>query len=146
MKSSSLKQSPPPIRYFIASGLFLSHLMKSPQYFVKLSATTSGTENTFLSPSALITIFFISPISPFNIVVVYSVCLSPVSPLYHKGFGQSPYPYGCTHPKAPSGRELPTESGEGECVTIKHIKTSKLRGLLPSRFACHLPPGGRLFC
>ena len=31
-------------------------------------------------------------------------------------------------------------------MAIKHIKTSKLRGLLPSRFACHLPPGGRLFC
>ena len=49
------------------------------------------------------------------------------------------------HKKAPSGRELPTESGEGERVTIFFIKTHKLRRLLPSRFACHLPLGGRLF-
>ena len=47
--------------------------------------------------------------------------------------------------KAPSGRELPTKSGEGERVTIIFIKTFKLRRLLPSRFACHLPLGGRLF-
>ena len=33
--------------------------------------------------------------------------------------------------KAPSGRELPTESGEGERVTIKFIKTPKTRRLLP---------------
>ena len=33
---------------------------------------------------------------------------------------------------------------EGERVTIKLIKTPKSRRLLPSRFACHLPPGGRL--
>ena len=26
-------------------------------------------------------------------------------------------------PKAPSGRELPTESGEGECVTMKLVQT-----------------------
>ena len=50
--------------------------------------------------------------------------LSPVSPLYYSvasgaGFGQSPYPYGCILSKAPSGRELPTKSGEGERVTMK---------------------------
>ena len=28
-----------------------------------------------------------------------------------------------TRPKAPSGRELPTESGEGECVTMKLVQT-----------------------
>ena len=47
--------------------------------------------------------------------------------------------------KAPSGRELPTELGEGERVTTNFIKAYKLRRLLSSRFACHLPPGGRLF-
>ena len=43
--------------------------------------------------------------------------------MYYKDFGQSPYPYGCTYPKAPSGRELPTKSGEGERVTIKLAQT-----------------------
>ena len=34
--------------------------------------------------------------------------------------------------KAPSGRELPTESGEGECVIWKQFLFPNPRGLLPS--------------
>ena len=49
--------------------------------------------------------------------------LSPVSPLYYKGFGRSPYPYGCAHPKAPSGRELSAKLTEGECVTMRLLQT-----------------------
>ena len=52
--------------------------------------------------------------------------------------------FGAHKPKAPSGRELPTKSGEGERVTVKFNQISKSRRLLPSRFACHLPLGGRL--
>ena len=32
------------------------------------------------------------------------------------------------HPKAPSERELPTKSGEGECVTIKLIQVQSHAG------------------
>ena len=47
--------------------------------------------------------------------------------------------------EAPSGRELPTESGEGESDgLILSDQILLLRKLLPSRFACHLPLGGRL--
>ena len=38
-------------------------------------------------------------------------------------------------PEAPSGRELPTKSGEGERVTMNFNLNFKSRGLLPSRFA-----------
>ena len=31
--------------------------------------------------------------------------------------------FGAHKPKAPSGRELPTKSGEGERVTIKMVKS-----------------------
>ena len=44
--------------------------------------------------------------------------------------------FGTHKPKAPSGRELPTKSGEGECVTMK-FNLNFRRGLLPSRSACH---------
>ena len=48
--------------------------------------------------------------------------------------------------KAPSGRELDfaKQKTEGECVNIKSEQNFKRRRLLPSRYACHLPPGGRL--
>ena len=79
--------------------------------------------------------------------------------------------FGVHKTKAPSGRELPTKSGEGERVTMKFNLNFKLRGLLPplsrSPFslrlghargltphcgviqdprAASLPPGGRLLC
>jgi len=34
-----------------------------------------------------------------------------------------PIPYGCAHPKAPSGRELSPKVTEGECVTMKLAQT-----------------------
>ena len=46
--------------------------------------------------------------------------------------------------KAPSGRELAPQATEGERVAVKFNLISKSRRLLPSRYACHLPPGGRL--
>ena len=44
--------------------------------------------------------------------LAFQTVLSPVSPLYYKFFGQSPYPSGCAYPKALPLGELPTESGE----------------------------------
>ena len=39
--------------------------------------------------------------------------------------------FGTHKSKAPSGRELPTKSGEGERVTMKFNLNFKSRGLLP---------------
>ena len=36
--------------------------------------------------------------------------------------------FGTHKPKAPSGRELPTESGEGECVTIESTQAESRAG------------------
>ena len=49
-------------------------------------------------------------------------------------------------PKAPSGRELPTKSGEGERVTIELVQIQSYAGSFRHAIACHLPPGGRLCC
>ena len=52
-----------------------------------------------------------------------------------------------THnPKAPSVRELPTKSGEGERVTIELVQIQSYAGSFRHAIACHLPPGGRLCC
>ena len=45
--------------------------------------------------------------------------------------------------KAPSGRELPTESGEGERVTMKLTQTQSHAGSF-HHFVVPLPLGGRL--
>ena len=54
--------------------------------------------------------------------------------------------FGAHRPKAPSGRELPTESGEGERVTIELVQIQSYAGSFRHAIACHLPPGGRLCC
>ena len=46
--------------------------------------------------------------------------------------------------KAPSGRELPTESGEGERVLKKDIEVECSALSFRHAFACHLPPQGGL--
>ena len=54
--------------------------------------------------------------------------------------------FGAHKPKAPSGRELPTKSGEGERVTIELVQIQSYAGSFRHAIACHLPPGGRLCC
>ena len=83
---------------------------------------------------------------PRQILICHSV-LSQVSPLYYKGTsGKAHTPkVARACPKAPSGRELPTKSGEGERVTIKLAQTKSYAGSFRHANACHLPPGGRLF-
>ena len=58
-----------------------------------------------------------------------------------------PIPLRLHYPKAPSGRELPTESGEGECVTIESTQAEshadsfpRYRGPPSSRRKAMLPP------
>ena len=49
--------------------------------------------------------------------------------------------------KAPSERELASQTTEGACGQYnlpQRIDRFEHDGLPPSRFACHLPPGGRL--
>ena len=48
-------------------------------------------------------------------------------------------------PKATSGMELPTKSGEGERVAIELAQIQSCAGSFRHAIACHLPPGGRLF-
>ena len=59
---------------------------------------------------------------------------------------KSRWTFGEHKPKAPSGRELPTKSGEGERVTIKLVQIQSYAGSFRHAIACHLPPGGRLCC
>ena len=59
---------------------------------------------------------------------------------------QSRRTFGAHKPKAPSGRELPTKSGEGERVTIELVQIQSYAGSFRHAIACHLPPGGRLCC
>ena len=47
--------------------------------------------------------------------------------------------------KAPSGRELPTESGEGERVTMNLAKLKVTQAPSVTATPCHLPLRGRLF-
>ena len=44
--------------------------------------------------------------------------------------------------KAPSGRELLTKSGEGECVNYNNSKLERSALSFRHAFACHLPPQG----
>ena len=49
--------------------------------------------------------------------------------------------FGAHKPKAPSGRELPTESGEGERVTIELVQIQVCAGSFRHGFA--VPPSSR---
>jgi len=49
--------------------------------------------------------------------------------------------FGAHRPKAPSGRELPTESGEGERVTIELVQIQSCAGSFRHGFA--VPPSSR---
>ena len=53
--------------------------------------------------------------------------------------------FGTHKPKAPSGRELPTKSGEGERVTIELVQIQSCAGSFRHAIACHLPHGGRQY-
>ena len=61
-----------------------------------------------------------------------------------------PIPLRLHYPKAPSGRELPTKSGEGELVTKKLVRTQSHAGSFhfatrATASACGWHLGGRLF-
>ena len=72
-----------------------------------------------------------------------NLLLSPVSLLYYNASGKAHTPT-VARPKAPSGRELDSEADWGRVRNKKVTTILKSRRLLPSRYACHLPLGGRL--